>query len=327
MGLSDEERFAKIAHTINGMVSCTVEYRERLQHTKDTSYLGLVALVDQLWPTFLSKSGNSGYWLFGGSMSTNHLDSMSLVGVAFRTALDGELHSDDRPQDHEDELSGDDKVRMLLDQYQVSEAKLLPYEENYVLTVYQWTEQYFYAANRYQDDFAAGLQDLSGVMAKIQGYCFDVFSHNSNFVKAYCLVRVTEAAVGHNPDLVTRWWTNEYLWHGVELNNLDTEDVLKLFKESQTKKWTVSERLWVVAQLLGGYFGLTSKHHQDRLKQAVQTWNESQTDDQLKVPDELPTRMFDHAKACEAAKASLKVADERYAPYCALTDQKVTRPG
>lgn len=94
MGLSKEERFAKIAWGINRLHTTYKEEREfRL---KEDSYL--LSLLEKLWPAFLGTSSNPLFWVIGSAMNQTHQNGLSLFSLMLIGHKRGER--DDEHEEH-----------------------------------------------------------------------------------------------------------------------------------------------------------------------------------------------------------------------------------
>jgi hypothetical protein len=258
MGLSNEERYAKMVHSIN--------YITDLSETlKDTQKLK--KLCERLWYEFLKRDSDGLFWFSGSDLSNDHMKG-GLLGVAFcchvplRGSTMDERRKEDRYYDHYKTLSG------FFDM-----DRLLSAEKRAVLLIYVHTQNIAYALCRYRDEFMEQYEDLNFVMRTIQGECFKLFKEDREYAYAWMLHHLCDKIYTiDEKDIVNQWWTKDCNSHHIHLDFDKYDAVFDAFKKYQFKKMTAQERIDVTFMLIGKQYG-KYKHIHDHFMGQVAAYN------------------------------------------------------
>lgn len=192
MGLSDEERFLKIAFACRSLYKTADELANCDDYDK---FATLHKLCKDVWFAFIGNTSNSAHWLLGSSAGNIITKPDGLWPAAIIEALHRARPSDD-PEFDETLQEEFDKF----DALDVLDVTSLLRQEHYKGTelaatfeIFAWTEQLTYALRRYDDKFLAGLERLSKQIAEIQGVCFEIFtSFDEQFARAYLVREICE---------------------------------------------------------------------------------------------------------------------------------------
>lgn len=192
MGLSDEERIAKLYYGIASLIESVADSECGSDVPWDEDFNLLKERVARLWLVFLGGRSNSTYWAFGGDADAGITSASSGPwAVAVKGHLEASIAEVQRKaQEAEfppskakfDPFDGFLDLPRLLRQSSPTRAA--------VYTAYERTEFLAYTLHRYDDDLSKRLDRLGDLIADIQGTCFTIFSKDSAFAKAYVLRRV-----------------------------------------------------------------------------------------------------------------------------------------
>ena len=280
MGLSDRERLAGVFHAVKDLyrVDRFSGYDSFNDHERFNT------LLDSVWSTMLRRSSNGGYWFAGGSLDSNHFSDMSLVSIAFANAC-----AEDRDQireiieensDEEEKERYDWITNFLPTQYKLLKNK--DSEAANVLHIFRITEQYFYAANRYDDALAKKLAPLTDIVATLQSLCMYRFSQQRIYADSWMTEQVLEKCLGHlSPnDLVSKWAREEHLHHDIRIHP-DHDVLFETFKKWQNRHYKPSsnERLMFLLSIVGDK--LHYHHQQTKLFVAICKHNEANESDKF----------------------------------------------
>jgi hypothetical protein len=225
MGLSNQERYGKILWTVKklkGLINML---------GSGYSYRNLKTYEDKLWPALLNKEGNSGYWVFGGGF-----DQTSFKGGFLQEIFDEHVLELKDPSPTEDEPSVVSMTDMISRNIQAS--GVLPHEESLIVQIYEWIENFYYAVNRYQDEFSESFKDLTSLISNIKGELFDIMSCNPIYLRAYLQSNILKKVIcPYTDDPVKKFLVDKWLYHDLKLTpELKTEVLWDMWKDLQFKR-------------------------------------------------------------------------------------------
>ena len=201
MGLSNEERSAKIVWAINaltklgrelrGMAEAEVEWGspQYVDYNAESHLRHLADLTDQLWHAYLGTKSNSGFWLLGGD-STNPIRTTE---TPWQVALENQFRLNRREDGFV--YSNRSKEFNPFDGYLDLHGLLGRGWHQKVYDLYTWCGQLSYALRRYEDSFLRQFPDLNKLISDMQGECFALFE-DKRFAKAYVGERIFKAIYG-----------------------------------------------------------------------------------------------------------------------------------
>lgn len=308
MGLSNEERYVKIIHSINHITDLS-------ENLKDTQKLK--KLCERLWYEFLKQDSDGLFWFSGSDLSSDHMKS-GLLGVAFCChapsrgstieELNAERRKEDKYYDHYKTLSG------FFDM-----DRLLVAEKRAVLLIYAHTQNIAYALCRYRDEFMKQYEDLNFIMRTIQGECFKLMKEDREYTYAWMLHHLCDMIYTMDEkDIVNQWWTKDCNSHHIHLDYDKYEEVSKAFKKYQFRKMTAQDRIDVTLMLIGKHYG-KYKHLHDHFMGQVVAYNKKH---KVKINVAAIEEAF--AKGQEAEKVEQKKPYER---SCEFTSNYVDHKG
>jgi hypothetical protein len=264
MGLSDGERNDKVIWAIHRIH----QIAERMPHHFSTEKLREVALT--LWPALLAGSKNGMHWIMGSSSTSDRVGENGVFECAMKSVRDKFLPKDEQGE-FDEKFKEIERDREL---FHPSAVKLLarnPQSGGEALScafdIYRWTEQYFYAANRYQDDFAESLRPVSEKMALIQGLMFPLMAKGTSVAKAWMLENILNRYVQHTSgreeDLLYTWYKNEGLHHDMGIDLIDPTELYNEFKALQKMEFedvTYEKRLLFMLKVADRRFHYEHQH-------------------------------------------------------------------
>jgi len=219
MSLSDEERFSNIVWTTKHLVELKNQIDESIRNDPhiypEDTLERLSSLIDSAWHLVVGDISNGAHWILGSS-ACNKVNEQSLWGIAVLHHIE-----ENRPQNKEQEermqkFEDDnfDPLDGFLDVY----GLLYSVEPGHamVFKAYALTENGVYAVRRYQDEFSAQYEKFSKLMSDIQGVCFEDFSGNEIFSKAYLANEIFQIIYSqhyNNPHKVVREIALKQCWH------------------------------------------------------------------------------------------------------------------
>ena len=261
MGLSDEERF-------QGIVWSLYRFDDILAELKRQRYIPygdrLIPLIDELWSAFLSKKGNSAYWILGTDQLSSEVTPAQLLGVALLSAKDriqpDEWEERKRERRDQGKLNALDYIFEFKPEIIkiMSDSYLVP-----VLKAFFQVEQAFYYLNRYDDKFREGFDELAKVLSKIWGATFRVLEGSAELLSAYCIHQLLDIILPYKDDLVAQWWQMHHIHHAARTGAIEPEEVLNLWKEYQTKRLKIfseEERILLTLKIIGRRFHYAHQH-------------------------------------------------------------------
>lgn len=227
MGLSNEERNAKIYFSIYGLVRFANEYKENLNRRDryadgNDEAKALIGYIDQLWPAVLGKQSNGGHWIFGSSSGNvvkngdsspwamaicSHMDNAAgLADRLHRKNADPDNYDDCQERYEEERQEAEKNYQYNVFANHLNIYNLLGGSQAFVFRVYQYIEDIIYALRRYDDEFREQRATLDTIVSSMMGVCFQAFANSDKYAKAYCLERISELlyGVGYYYDTVAR---------------------------------------------------------------------------------------------------------------------------
>jgi len=326
MGLSDEERYSGIAYVVDELSS--------LKPFRQYEFEAFNPILQSLWLAFLGESSNGTHWLLGSDSHQNKLDGLGLFSAAMMRAKselleDVVFQKDDQDDDGEDDEEDDpsdawlkyqkefapDALKFLSDQRDNSAIR--PNEDRDVFFIYRMTENYFYRANRYPDEFAEKLRPLTDKMCQLQGLCYHAFSTNPVFLKAWMAGNIFEKILTYDSkDMVNQWFKKYCLHHYVSLDNLDNQFIWDTFKQYQKENPNLQSRFEVVLKFVGRQY-----HYKDSHEDLFKMIEEHNKGAEEKIDlDKIKALCQENADKHTKYEKEMR---EGYSSYCHLTEQEL----
>lgn len=315
MGLSNEERYAKMVHSVSHITGLAEDLGTERCYPRDTNKLK--KLCERLWYEFLKQESDGLFWIMGSDLSSDHLKG-GLLGVAFC------CHSEHGTtmEDLIDERRKEDKY---FDSYKTLSAffdidRLLSKEKRAVMLIYAHTQNIAYAMCRYRDEFMKSYEDLNFVMRTIQGECFDHFKEDKDYSHAWMLHHLCDKIYTiDEKDIVNQWWTKHCNSHDIHLEDNQFKTVFDTFKKYQFKKMTVQERIDASLVLMGKRYG-QYKHQHDEFMKMVEDYNKKHK------KNKIDTKPIEEAFAL-GQKAEKDEKNKPYERNCEFTGNYVDHKG
>ena len=271
MGLSNEERFVKIAYAIRRINNKWERVKERVYETDAISWQ---ALVDGFWPAFLQGGTGGGFsWIFGSTLISDYASGTYLPHIAMAS------HNEQSEEERDDEMSKEAIRRFKEDNdedglkryknwlsyystYKCARKKVtMPGNlhdgdcaaaNSWVLELWVEMEYILYALCRYKDEFSAQLKTLHDHVSKVMGVCFDKFATDEVFLKSYLLHQLGEKLITiEENDALNRVIVQDHLYHSIRCaSRYDKKELLDLWRSIQFTKPTVEKRLDILLYLI-----------------------------------------------------------------------------
>lgn len=313
MGLSNEERYGKIIHSISHITDLTDKFQD---HQTEN----LKKLVDKLWYEFLKNDSNGAFWLMGSDIANEWMEKETVAAVAFAchvpkmgTNLE-DLVKERREKDH------------FFDSYKALSSfcdidRLLGQEKGAVLMTYLHTQNIAYALCRYPDDFRDRYEDLNRLLRTIQGECFKIMKKDYQYAYAWMLSNLCDKIFESNEkDVVNQWWVKHYVPHHIIKMPYDKYDeIFEAYRKYQFRKLTVQERIDLTFLITDEHFGEFEHIYKEFLKM-VNDYNKGRKKDRIDVK-----KIEEHYKKCKAALEKKK--KEPYQRECEFTGNYVDHDG
>jgi len=246
MGLSNEERFERIAWGIMRMSRLGRQLSKLDAYDQHGDIEHLVGLIDNLWPAFLNSKSNGTYWIIGGD-SDNQITSTDSLWASAVTYHCEEACREDPWEAGElpfNPLRGFLDIEGLLNNLGHDSCLRL------VFLIQRETENLVYALRRYDDEFLTSLSDLSNLVSRVQGTCFAIFGNSSEISVAYLA-----------NEIFTLMYRNEVFkeialqqhWHHnlSRIMEVSVEDVMKWHKRIYTKRLSTASLIVMALQIMG----------------------------------------------------------------------------
>jgi hypothetical protein len=206
MGLSNEERMSGIYFNVHHLT--LLGY-----HITDDSPVDkkLKHELECLWPDVLNHQSNTAHYLLGSSSSHIVTDEVYTPwGIAISNSL----------QNLASYKKQDNDINMdLLDYFDkyLSIHSLLSCESQHIFSIYTLTENLTYYLRRYDDDFLKEFSILNDRISTIQGICFNIFTHNDEFTRAYLTNRIMHTILFESQyDILNEWCQSTCIHHRIK---------------------------------------------------------------------------------------------------------------
>ena len=225
MGLSNEERYGKLIWSIKKIKSLINMLGNGY------TYQELKTYEDKLWPAMFNSESNSGYWVFGGGFDQTYFKGGFLFEI-----FQEHTHELKHPTPTEDEPEDVSMTDIINRNIQAS--GVLPHEESVIVQIYEWIENFYYAVNRYQDEFSDNYKDVKSLVSNIKGELFDIMSCNSIYLRAYLQSNILKKVIcPYTDDPVKKFLVDKWLYHDLKLTpELKTQVLWEMWKDLQFKK-------------------------------------------------------------------------------------------
>jgi hypothetical protein len=315
MGLSDNERY-------NGIVGCVNEL-SKIEPFLTHELKSFNKILSGLWGNLLSRSGNSTHWILGSAASQNYIGDCSIFAAAMQSAKDKlDLSNDD---DDDDSVNAD-SLEYYIDNFIPTAIDLLKSsgghecragEYSDVYKIYSYTETYFYYANRYEDKLSEKLLPLSNEFSKLQGLCYEQFSTNPVYLKAWMTSCILDKVVSYNGgDTIMNWFKDNHIHHNISIKNTSDKDLFDMFSKFQllkTNSVSSNERTITIMTLMGSSFSY--EHQHKKLLELIKSHNKKFKDDpiELEVIEQLCNKAVDDYNKKNSQQTS-------HIQYCNLTE-------
>jgi hypothetical protein len=338
MGLSDQERYAKVAYACDRVMKKWGEIKYKLYESNQKKWQ---PVVDEFWPAFMAGNGRDhGFcWFLGSSFTKETADEMYLghlgmIGGVKSGDDDGiekmqkerlaELKKEGDAVElkkYQDYLDFDNTRDFCKNKFAMSSNLATSHdtsaqEVHWALELWAEMEYTMYGILRYQDKFSDKFLLLQKHIARASGMCFHIFAQSDTCAKSYLLSRLGDKIITYDSeDLLNQLVVNQHLYHKIgSADRYDYQELLGMWKTFQFQQPSLEERTLAFMVLIKREF---DKSDLDRILKAVAQWKLPKKKAFLKL---LTNVLSKAAKAKEAAK----VDDvERWwkQQHCDLTEQ------
>jgi hypothetical protein len=251
MGLSNQERYSKILWSVKNIENL-------LSGLKGYSTEKLQKFQGKLWPALLNGDSNSSFWLCGGGFDSDDFSNGGFLCEAL---------SANKPEEEESWFRRDER------NYIENNLKLshilggINSEKGAVVEIYQWVEHFYYAANRYQDEFSTGMSDIKNLISNLKGELFSIISGDEDYLRGYLLQKILEKCIDVYDDdcPLTKLINKEYLFHHFQLQEAPFHDVKDLMEAWRDIQFTyqrdipLAKRVFFVLACFGRRIGCPSR--------------------------------------------------------------------
>lgn len=314
MGLSNNERFEKIAYSITNILAQAENLKD------DYLYSKIKILIDDLWPNFLGKSANRTFWITGGGFDSRSFSEGSLLCLAFKEQISQKEDYSDN-EDEEGEYNDSFKAMKVVDNMLKITTLANNQELAAIIEIHQWIENLTYALCRYDDDFSKNLWPLNKIVRKIQGELFDIIRGNSDFYRAWLLANIVDKCVNvyDKNDFVAKWVRKQNIHHDLRLmgnQEHKLEELQEVYFDLQpknTEEIGVEKRLFILLVLCGRRYEYD--HQFKELKEMAETYNQ---DSNQKISLDKLQEIFYWCKEQKKQYSD----NQTYETYCELSGQK-----
>jgi hypothetical protein len=310
MGLSSEERYSYICHSIDRIVEEAKEIKGREGFNISEDDNELLQMIDMLWPTFLGHKGNGLFWIFGGATESNVMAENSPVGIAFTS------HVPEQPNDLISEVQKEYNSKAVISSMLEMSVLIDDFPHNHILRIFSDIEQIEYALFRYDDDFVEQYDQLGILVRQIQGWFFHEFKDNGIYSKTWMVKHLVDKCyISYADDMVTKWFEDNNMHHDMRVRrDLSFDELFHLYRKHQfSKGLSLGERLSIILFLAGRRFHYPHQHA-DLIKR-IQEHNKQ------KRVEKIDIKLIQEAlKKCAGASAQYK-EDEKEDRYqsCVFT--------
>lgn len=294
MGLSNQERFMKLVHSINRMQKFIPDLKIGEKAVYRASNIS--ELISRMWAELLSKNGDGGFWIFGSQMRNQHLDPNNLFHVAMVGHADEVVAT---VREELDKASGW-KITKDSDGYDDYEyaSQFFPSIDDIIshshfgryyptiIKILHEIELCQYALNRYDDEFSDSFKGIRDLCAEIQGRCFSIVSSDKVFYEAYLLdVIFQKISCGHwdSKDNIVlalcKKFNLHHYWHVKNRNEFELARLMTIWKNIQNGNPSNEEKVIILLTIGGSCFG-SYTHLVKELMDCLREWNEKKTSTQ-----------------------------------------------
>ena len=245
MGLSNQERYSKILWTVKNIEDLLANLRPEYGNRKLKSFSG------KLWPALLNEESNSCFWLTGGGFDSTSFEDGGFLFEALDVHRQELKNQNDILQYGKNYIENNLNLRSMIGDWQGTEST--------VVEIYQWIENFYYAVNRYKDEFSDGAINIKNIVANLKGEIFSIISRDNKYFRGYLLYQIFNKVIDAYDDdcPLTKMINAEYLFHNFKLQDepfQKTEDLLEAWQEIQhvsNHEMTISKRILLFLCCLG----------------------------------------------------------------------------
>lgn len=303
MGLSNEERYSKILWTVKNIEDKLAELKKDYGNDKLKSFSG------KLWPALLNNDSNGGFWLFGGGFSKTEFEGGFLCEAL---SVHKPAEKDPFFSSEKNYIESNLHLPSIIGDYNSTESTLVE--------IYQWIENFYYAANRYKDEFSEVMPELKNLIANLKGELFNIISRDSIYLRGYLLYQILSKCIEIYDEEcpLTKLINENYLFHNFKLQDEiyhKTENLLNTWREIQfkyTRDIPLDERIYIVLALMGRKIG--GLYEQNKIRKQIISF----------VDETKLNEVFDYCQAQKELEQQLsKESLDRHIEnkFCQLTDK------
>ena len=255
MGLSNTERYSKIVWSVKNIENL-------LSNLKGYQTESLQKFKGTLWPALLNEESNSLFWFCGGGFDSDSFGDGGFLCEALS------VH---KPEEKNDWFGNSEN-------YIENNLKLshilggINSEKGAVVEIYQWVENFYYAANRYSDEFSDGIAEIKNVISNLKGELFNVISEDEDYLRGYLLQKILAKCIdSYNKDCpLTKLINEDYLFHHFQLQEApfhDVKDLLEAWADIQftyQREIPLQKRIFFTLTCLGRRVGCPSRQKKIR---------------------------------------------------------------
>jgi len=258
MGLSNQERYGKILWTVKKLENLLSGLKDNYTFKKLRSY------QTKLWPALLNNERCNHFWLVEDGFSQNKFDGGFLY-EAFQEQVDNMKLFDEKRSFR----------NLLVDRVQIT--SLVTGDESIIIECYQYIQNFYYAANRYDDEMSKGLDDLKSLISNIKGELFSIISVHPIYFRAYLLSQIYNKIIClYKEDEIKKFIVDNTLYYNLSLReDLSSDFLFNTWKKLQFKlqdEISVEDRLLILIECIGRRLGSYSNQItriQEQLKDLV----------------------------------------------------------
>lgn len=243
MGLSNKERYSKIVWSIKNI-------EELLGHIKGYRTNNITQYKGKLWPAFLNGEANAGYWIFGGGFDCEFFKEESLLCEALS------VH---KPEENLFPRDSENYIQENLNLSRILGGRSSRFGA--VVEIYRWIENFYYAVNRYDDEFSNSILELKSVISNLRGDIFVEISENADYFRGFLLFNILQKCIDqYNDDCpLTKMIVRHHFFHHFRLReDYKAEDLFETWKEiqfSHTKDIPLQKRIFLTLCCFGRKIG------------------------------------------------------------------------
>ena len=245
MGLSDGERTGKIFYSVNQLNKLS----NQINHKQ------VKKLISKLWYATLGCRSNGIFWFLGGELDSDKMSENGLVSNAFKHIFHKEPYREKNEGFFEDISYVKEMVKM--------PAYLRETQKSNLLKAFRHCENIEYALSRYNDKYKKSLKSLNFVLRQLQGCFYDIFSSDSDYMRAWMLENIFHHKIFtyKEDDLVNQWAVKQHLHHNLNSNDLPFNEVKTLFVKYQfVKELDTSTKIGIILIVMGRKYHYKHEH-------------------------------------------------------------------